>query len=103
MRVPVPVGSLTDLTAVLERPASTDEVDAAFREAAASPRLRGILQHSRAPLVSADIVGNPHSSIYDAPLTQMLGRQVKVHGWYDNEWGFANRLVELAQRVGAAG
>ncbi|WP_432420742.1 type I glyceraldehyde-3-phosphate dehydrogenase, partial [Nocardia farcinica] len=102
LRVPVPVGSLTDLTVVLRESVSLDEVDAAFREAAESPRLRGILQYSVAPLVSADIVGNPHSSIYDAPLTQAVGRQVKVHGWYDNEWGFSNRLVEFSERIGAA-
>ncbi len=102
LRVPVPVGSITDLTVVLRESASVDEVNAAFREAAASPRLRRYLQYSEAPLVSADIVKNPFSSIFDAPLTQAVGHQVKVHGWYDNEWGFSNRLVELAERVGAA-
>lgn len=71
---------------VLERSADVDEVNAAFREAA-STRLGHYLQYSEAPLVSADIVGNPHSSIFDAPLTQAVGRQVKVHGWYDNDWG----------------
>ncbi|REF36036.1 type I glyceraldehyde-3-phosphate dehydrogenase [Thermasporomyces composti] len=102
LRVPVPVGSITDLTVVLERSVTVDEVNAAFREAASSPRLRRYLQYSEAPLVSSDIVGNPHSSIYDAPLTQAVGRQVKVHGWYDNEWGFSNRLVEFCERLGAA-
>lgn len=102
LRVPVPVGSITDLTVVLERVASVDEVNAAFREAAHTAPLQPYLQYSEAPLVSADIVGNPHSSIFDAPLTQAVGRQVKVHGWYDNEWAFANRLVEFSQRFAPA-
>ncbi|WP_156252523.1 type I glyceraldehyde-3-phosphate dehydrogenase [Pseudactinotalea terrae] len=102
MRVPVPVGSITDLTVVLQRAAGVEEVNAAFAEAAASPRLQRYLQYSEAPLVSADIVGNPHSSIFDAPLTQAVGTHVKVHGWYDNEWGFSNRLVEFSERVAAA-
>ncbi|GAB2975837.1 MAG TPA: type I glyceraldehyde-3-phosphate dehydrogenase [Actinotalea caeni] len=101
MRVPVPVGSITDLTAVLAREVTVEEVNAAFREAA-SGRLQRYLQYSEAPLVSADIVGNPHSSIFDAPLTQAVGRHVKVHGWYDNEWGFSHRLVEFSERLGAA-
>ncbi|AXE39492.1 type I glyceraldehyde-3-phosphate dehydrogenase [Acidipropionibacterium virtanenii] len=101
LRVPVPVGSITDLTAVLDRTVSVDDVNAAFQEAAASDRLGKYLQYSTAPIVSADIVGNPHSSIYDAPLTQVAGRQVKVLGWYDNEWGFSNRLVEFSERIGA--
>ena len=102
LRVPVPVGSVTDLTVVLQRETSVAEVNAAFQEAAESPRLRHYLQYSEAPLVSADIVGNPCSSIFDAPLTQAIGRQVKVHGWYDNEWGFSNRLVEFSERIGTA-
>ncbi|WP_261166989.1 type I glyceraldehyde-3-phosphate dehydrogenase [Microbacterium sp. Marseille-Q6965] len=102
LRVPVPVGSITDLTVLLRESASVDEVNAVFRDAASSPRLHRYLQYSEAPLVSADIVGNPHSSIFDAPLTQAVSRQVKVHGWYDNEWGFSNRLVEFAERLGAA-
>ena len=102
LRVPVPVGSITDLTVVLRTPATVDEVNAAFREAASTPRLQRYLQYSEAPLVSADIVGNPHSSIFDAPLTQAIGNQVKVHGWYDNEWGFSNRLVEFSERLATA-
>lgn len=102
LRVPVPVGSITDLTVALQRDASVEEVNAAFREASSSSQLHPYLQYSEAPLVSADIVGNPHSSIFDAPLTQAVGRQVKVHGWYDNEWGFSNRLVEFSERIGAA-
>jgi len=97
------VGSITDLTVVLRRRASVDEINAAFREAAASPRWWRYLQYSEAPLVSADIVGNPHSAIFDAPLTEVIGNQAKVFGWYDNEWAFANRLVEFAQRIGATG
>lgn len=99
LRVPVPVGSITDLTAVLSRTASADDVDEAFRVAAASDELGHYLEYSQAPIVSADIVGNPHSAIFDAPLTQVVGNQVKVLAWYDNEWGFSNRLVELAQLV----
>ncbi|KAA1399836.1 type I glyceraldehyde-3-phosphate dehydrogenase [Aeromicrobium ginsengisoli] len=102
LRVPVPVGSITDFTVVLKQAASADEVNAAFREAAASEALERYLQYSEAPLVSADIVGNPHSSIFDAPLTEAVGRQVKVLGWYDNEWGFSNRLVEFSERIGTA-
>lgn len=101
LRVPVPVGSITDLTVVLRRAAGVEEVNAAFREAASSSRLQPYLQYSEAPLVSADIVGNPHSTIFDAPLTQAVGHQVKVHGWYDNEWGFSNRLVEFSERIAA--
>lgn len=102
LRVPVPVGSITDLTAELSREASVEEVNEAFAEAAASDRLSRYLQYSTAPIVSADIVGNPHSSIFDAPLTKVAGKQVKVLGWYDNEWGFSNRMVEFSERIGAA-
>ncbi|MDN5964346.1 MAG: type I glyceraldehyde-3-phosphate dehydrogenase [Actinomyces sp.] len=101
LRVPVPVGSITDLTAVLSRPASIEEVNEAFRAAADSPELSRYLAYSEAPIVSSDIVGNPHSVIFDAPLTEVVGSQVKVLGWYDNEWGFSNRLVELAELVGS--
>jgi glyceraldehyde 3-phosphate dehydrogenase len=102
LRVPVPVGSITDFTVVLAKSAGVDEVNAAFREAASTQPLEHYLQYSEAPLVSADIVGNPYSSIFDAPLTEAVGRQVKVFGWYDNEWGFSNRLVEFSARIGAA-
>ncbi|GHJ11309.1 glyceraldehyde-3-phosphate dehydrogenase [Micromonospora humidisoli] len=101
LRVPIPAGSVTDLTVVLRRSADVEEVNAAFREAANSPRLRRYLQYSEAPLVSADIVGNPYSSIFDAPLTAVVGNQVKVCGWYDNEWAFSNRLVEFSERIAA--
>ncbi|MGY2875654.1 glyceraldehyde 3-phosphate dehydrogenase [Marmoricola sp. URHA0025 HA25] len=101
LRVPVPVGSITDLTVKLSREATVEEVNAAFRAAADGPTLSPYLAYSEAPLVSADIVGNPHSAIFDAPLTQVVGDQVKVFAWYDNEWGFSNRLVELSELVGA--
>ena len=100
LRVPVPVGSVTDLTVVLEKSAGVADVNEAFRAAAASDELGRYLEYSTAPIVSADIVGNPHSAIFDAPLTQAIGNQVKVLAWYDNEWGFSNRLVELAEIVG---
>lgn len=100
LRVPVPVGSITDLTAKLSRPATADEVNDAFRAAAESPRLSRYLSYSEAPLVSADIAGDPHSAVFDAPLTQVVDDQVKVFAWYDNEWGFSHRLVELSERVG---
>ncbi|WET78995.1 type I glyceraldehyde-3-phosphate dehydrogenase [Amycolatopsis sp. QT-25] len=101
LRVPVPVGSITDLTAKLTRPATVEEVNEAFRAAAATPTLSTYLAYSEAPLVSADIVGNPHSAIFDAPLTQVVGDQVKIFAWYDNEWGFSHRLIELSQRIAA--
>lgn len=101
LRVPVPVGSITDLTVKLTQPATGEEVNTAFRAAAATPGLSTYLAYSEAPLVSADIVGNPHSAIFDAPLTQVVGDQVKVFAWYDNEWGFSNRLVELSERISA--
>jgi glyceraldehyde 3-phosphate dehydrogenase (phosphorylating) len=96
------VGSIPDLTVVLRQSAGIHDVNAAFRDAADSQRLQRYLQYSEAPLVSADIVGNPHSSIFDAPLTEAVGDQVKVLGWYDNEWGFSNRLVEFSERIAAA-
>ena len=103
LRVPVPVGSITDLTAKLSRPVTAEEVNAAFRNAADDPAMATYLAYSEAPLVSADIVGDPHSAVFDAPLTQVVGDQVKIFAWYDNEWGFSNRLVELSERVGAPG
>ncbi len=101
LRVPVPVGSITDLTVRLTRPATVEDVNAAFRRAAEAPGMSTYLAYSEAPLVSADIVGDPRSAIFDAPLTQVVGDQVKVFAWYDNEWGFSNRLVELSQRIGS--
>ena len=101
LRVPVPVGSVTDLTVRLSQTATVEEVNSAFRAAAASSELSPYLAYSEAPIVSADIVGNPHSAIFDAPLTQVVGDQVKVFAWYDNEWAFSNRLVEMSQRIAA--
>ena len=100
VRVPVPTGSLVDLTIEAERATSVDEVNAAFEARADSGPLAGILAYSEEPIVSADIVRSPFSAIFDAPLTSVIdGTQVKVVAWYDNEWGYANRLVELAERV----
>ena len=100
VRVPIPTGSLVDLTIEAERPTTAAEVNAAFATAAQTGPLAGILVYSEEPLVSADIVGSPASAIFDAPLTTVIDdTQVKVVGWYDNEWGYANRLVELAERV----
>jgi len=100
VRVPVPTGSIVDLTIEAERPTTVAEINAAFAARAAQPPLAGILQYSEEPLVSADIVGSPFSAVFDAPLTSVVdGTQVKVVAWYDNEWGYANRLVELAERV----
>ena len=100
MRVPVATGSLVDLTIETERPTSVEEVNAAFATRADRGPLAGILAYSEAPIVSSDIVKSPYSAIFDAPLTSVIdGTQVKVVAWYDNEWGYANRLVELAARV----
>jgi len=100
LRVPVPTGSITDLTVEASRPVTVEEVNAAYRTAAAGP-LAGILSYSEDPLVSSDIVGDPHSAIFDAGLTKIIETQVKVSAWYDNEWGFSNRLVELSEYVAA--
>jgi glyceraldehyde 3-phosphate dehydrogenase (phosphorylating) len=100
LRVPVPDGSATDLTVTLARDTTVDEVNAAYRAAAEGP-LKGILRYSDDPIVSADIVGDPASCIYDAPLTKVIGNQVKVVGWYDNEWGYSNRLADIAVLVGS--
>ena len=97
-RVPVPVGSVTDLVCLLEREATEEEINEAFRTAAEG-RLQGILKYTEDPLVSSDIVGDPHSCVFDALSTMAIGNMVKVIGWYDNEWGFSNRLVELTELV----
>lgn len=99
-RVPTPDGSVTDFTAVLERAATKDEINAAFRAAAEGP-LHGILEYCTDPVVSSDIIGNPHSCIFDALSTMSMGTTVKVVGWYDNEWGYSNRIVDLLLRVTA--
>jgi glyceraldehyde 3-phosphate dehydrogenase len=100
LRVPVPTGSITDFTGVLRTPASVEELNAAFK-AAADGELAGVLEYTEAPIVSSDIVTNPHSCIVDAGLTMSMGDMVKVLGWYDNEWGYSNRLVDLTLYVGA--
>jgi len=100
-RVPTPDGSVTDFTAVLEKDATIDAVNAAFKEAASDKTYKGVVQYSDEPLVSQDIVGNPHSCIFDSKLTLMLGnRFVKAVGWYDNEWGYSTRCVELLELLG---
>jgi glyceraldehyde 3-phosphate dehydrogenase len=100
VRVPVPTGSLVDLTVEVERPTSVDEVNELVRERADVGALAGILAYSEEPLVSTDIVKSPYSAVFDAGLTAVVGgTQVKVVAWYDNEWGYSNRLVELAQSV----
>ena len=102
VRVPLPTGSLVDLTVEVERPTTPDEVNALFETRADIDELAGILHYSEEPLVSSDIVKSPYSSIFDAPLTTVVdGTQLKVVAWYDNEWGYSNRLVELAQLVRA--
>ncbi len=98
LRVPVPTGSITDFVANLKKPASVEEINAAFKAAAAGP-LKGILEYTDAPIVSSDIVTNSHSCIFDSDLTMSMGSLVKVLGWYDNEWGYSNRLVDLALHV----
>ena len=102
VRVPVPTGSLTDLTVELSREASAEEINAAMKAAAEGP-LKGILYYTEDPIVSSDIVTDPHSCVFDASLTKVIGgNQAKVLGWYDNEWGYSNRLVDLTKLVGAS-
>jgi glyceraldehyde 3-phosphate dehydrogenase len=100
-RVPVPTGSVTDLTATVSRATTVEEVNAAMKAAAAEGPLAGILSYTEDPIVSADIVTDPSSCIFDAGMTRVIGDQVKVVGWYDNEWGFSNRLVDLVKLLGA--
>lgn len=99
LRVPIPTGSVTDLTADLSKLVSVDEINAAFK-AAAEGKLKGILKYYDAPIVSSDIVTDPHSSIFDSGLTKVIDGQAKVVSWYDNEWGYSNRLVDLVALVG---
>jgi glyceraldehyde 3-phosphate dehydrogenase len=100
LRVPVPTGSATDLTVTLARETTVEEVNTAVRTAAEGP-LRGIISYTEDPIVSTDIVTDPASCIFDAGLTKVIGDQVKVVGWYDNEWGYSNRLVDLVKLVGS--
>ncbi|MER2133154.1 MAG: type I glyceraldehyde-3-phosphate dehydrogenase [Arthrobacter sp.] len=99
MRVPVPTGSATDLTVTVGRETTVEEVNEAFRAAAASDRWSGILTFTEDPIVSSDIVGDPASCIFDSGLTKVQGNQVKIVGWYDNEWGYSSRLVDLTALV----
>ena len=101
MRVPVPTGSATDLVVELEREVTKDEVNAAFKKAADDGDLKGYLSYTEDPIVSSDIVGDPASCTFDSSLTMVQeGKNVKVIGWYDNEWGYSNRLVDLTVFVG---
>ena len=100
LRVPVPTGSITDLTVELAKETSAAEINAAMKKAAEGP-LKGILRYTEDPIVSADIVTDSHSSIFDAGITKVIGNQAKVAAWYDNEWGYSNRLVELMKFIGA--
>jgi glyceraldehyde 3-phosphate dehydrogenase len=102
LRVPVQDGSITDFTGILSREVTVDEVNEAFRAAATSGPLSKVLVYTEDEIVSSDIVGSPASCTYDAKLTMALGSLVKVFGWYDNEWGYSNRLVDLAIIVGSA-
>jgi len=101
VRAPVPTGSVTDLVAIVSRDTTKDEVNAAYEAAAASGQLKGYLQYSTAPIVSSDIQLSPYSCIFDSPLTMVIGNMVKVFGWYDNEWGYSNRLVDLVNKLAA--
>ena len=98
LRVPIPDGSITDLVAQISAEPSADEVNAAFKEA--SGGMKGVLEYSEAPLVSADIVGNPASCVFDSGQTMTNGRSVKILGWYDNEWGYSNRTCDLVEYIG---
>jgi glyceraldehyde 3-phosphate dehydrogenase len=100
IRVPVPVGSIVELNTTVARDVTLDEVLAAYKAAADGP-LKGVLEYSDEALVSTDIVGNPHSSIFDADLTRVDGRHIKVVAWYDNEWGFSNRVIDSLTLLGA--
>jgi glyceraldehyde 3-phosphate dehydrogenase (phosphorylating) len=100
VRAPVITGSVVDLVCEVSRPVSAEEINAAFEERADSGPLEGILKYSEDPIVSSDIVTSAYSSIFDAPLTMVIDEKlVKVIAWYDNEWGYSNRVVDLAQRV----
>jgi len=99
MRVPVPDGSVTDLVCTLAREATVEEINSAFRAAAATPALEGRLVYTEDPIVSSDIVGAPASCTFDSLATMASGNMVKIIGWYDNEWGYSNRLVDLVNLV----
>ena len=99
LRVPIPTGSITDFVANLKKPATVEEINAAYKKAAEG-ELKGILEYTDEPIVSSDVVTNPHSCVFDSGLTMSMGTMVNVLGWYDNEWGYSNRLVDLTLHVG---
>lgn len=99
LRVPVPDGSITDLTVVVDKNTTAADVNKLFKDAAAGP-LKGVLEYTEDPIVSSDVIHNPHSCILDGKSTMVIGKLVKVCGWYDNEWGYSNRTADLVQRVG---
>jgi glyceraldehyde 3-phosphate dehydrogenase len=99
IRVPVPDGSLTDFTCVVKNPKSIEAINAAFKKAA-DTNLKGILEYTEDPIVSIDIVGSSYSCVFDSQLTSVIGNLVKVVGWYDNEMGYSNRIIELVKRIG---
>ena len=99
LRVPIPTGSITDLTVEASREVTVEEVKAAYKKAAEEGPLKGILKYTEDEIVSSDIVTDPHSSIFDAGLLRVIGNQVKLSSWYDNEWGYSNRLVDLTEYV----
>ena len=98
MRVPTPDGSVTDFTAILERSATKEEINAKFKEAA-NGAMKNILQYTEDPIVSSDIIGNPHSCILDADCTMVIGNHIKIIGWYDNEFGYSSRIVDLVEKI----
>jgi glyceraldehyde 3-phosphate dehydrogenase len=100
MRVPVADGSLTDITCVLTKIPTAEQINSAYKKASETD-LKGILEYTEDPVVSVDVIGNPHSVLYDAEFTSVVGNLVKVIGWYDNEWGYSNRLVDLTVRMGS--
>ncbi|EFK95144.1 Glyceraldehyde 3-phosphate dehydrogenase [sediment metagenome] len=99
MRVPVPDGSLTDLVVLLKKETTTEELNAVFK-IESEGAMKGIIEFEEAPIVSIDIIGNPHSCIFDSALTSAKGNLIKIVGWYDNEAGYSNRLVDLVQKIG---
>ena len=98
LRVPTPDASITDFVAILKKPATKDEINAAMKKAADGP-MKGILEYTEEELVSTDIIGNEHSCIFDSKLTMASGNMVKVFGWYDNEWGFSCRVIDLIKKI----
>ncbi len=101
LRVPVPDASVVDLVAILEKEVTIEDVNGVFFDKADTGRLEGILQYTDDPIVSSDVIGNPYSSIFDSMLTMANGNTVKIISWYDNEWGYSNRIVDLVHLIGA--